>query len=119
MILALLLQVGTLFGTLPPQDPSNPPPTIYFITKDGTSYTGTTKAIDIHVADDKGVHYCELWVDGGWYTAIRLNQPYRLSATVRFTLQGTLPKGDHTLQAMCSDAGNYVGRANAITVTRK
>lgn len=98
--------------------PQDPPPTIAFITKD-TSFTGSTKVIDLAVADNKGVHSCDLFLDGKLYQNVRLDPPQRLSATTKFYLQGVLAKAAYTVGATCYDANGGKGSAAAITVTKK
>jgi hypothetical protein len=103
----------------PPPPPQDLPPQIYFITKDGVSFTGATKVIDLHVADNDGVHKCDLYLDGSIYQSIMLPQPRRLSATTKFYLQGILAKATYTLGASCYDRIGGKGDAAAINVTKR
>ena len=97
--------------------PPDPPPVIYFLTKDGVSFTGTSKVIDLHVADDKGVLKCELTLNGSVHSTVQALYG-RLAATTKFYVQGLIPKGAYTIGAACYDGSNGVGRAAAITVTK-
>ena len=104
----------TVANAAPVQDP---PPTLYFLTKDGSSFSGATKVIDLHVADNIGVVRCELTVNNVIHADIRAVS-LRLAATVKFYLQGILPKGTYTLSANCYDGAGGRGSAPAITVTK-
>ena len=102
----------------PPTPQPDPPPVIYFITKDGESFTGNTKVIDLHVADDKGVFKCELTLNNNVHSTVQALYG-RLAAVTKFYIQGLIPKGVYTVGASCYDGANGVGRAAAIEITKK